>query len=163
MKPYSETENGNIVRRTFSDNVPESELVWHRDHEDRVVLPLNENDWMVQFDDELPRKLVVGEEYFIPKGVYHRVIKGSGDLMVEIIKTNFDEVIEEAEKKTKRDACYHKVRSRYDVWPSACPSITARRSISRKRLPGLTITSATWTNSNPFWTRPTVGGATAGR
>ena len=25
-------------------------------------------------------------------------------------------------KKTKKDACYHKVRSRYDVWPSAYAS-----------------------------------------
>jgi hypothetical protein len=119
MKPYTETNNGNIVRRTFSNNIPESELVWHRDHEDRVVLPLNENDWMVQFDNELPRKLTVGEEYFIPKNTFHRVIKGFGELQVEIIKTDFDEVIEEGKKKAKRDACYHKVRARYDVWPSA--------------------------------------------
>lgn len=122
MKPYKETENGNIIRRTFSDNIPESELVWHRDHEDRVVLPLNENNWMVQFDNELPMKLNVGEEFFIPKETFHRVIKGSGELQVEIIKTDFDEVIEEGEKKAKRDACYHKVRARYDVWPSAYAS-----------------------------------------
>jgi len=122
MKPYTETNNGNIVRRTFSNNIPESELVWHRDHEDRVVLPLNENDWMVQFDNELPRKLTVGEEYFIPKNTFHRVIKGFGELQVEIIKTDFDEVIEEGKKKAKRDACYHKVRARYDVWPSAYAS-----------------------------------------
>ena len=25
-------------------------------------------------------------------------------------------------KKTKKDACYHKVRSKYDVWPSAYAS-----------------------------------------
>jgi hypothetical protein len=122
MKPYKETENGNIVRRTFSDNIPESELVWHRDHEDRVVLPLNENDWMVQFDNKLPTKLTVGEEYFIPKNTFHRVIKGSGELQVEIIKTDFDEIIEEGDKKAKRDACYHKVKARYDVWPSAYAS-----------------------------------------
>ena len=122
MKPYSETNDGNIVRRTFSNNIPESELVWHRDHEDRVVLPLNENDWMVQMDNELPTKLTVGEEYFIPKNTFHRVIKGSGELHVEIIKTDFDEVIEEGKKKGKRDACYHKVRARYDVWPSAYAS-----------------------------------------
>lgn len=132
MKPYKESKNGNIIRRTFSHDVSESELVWHRDREDRIVLPLNENDWMVQFDNELPTKLMVGEEYFIPKNVYHRVIKGNGDLMVEIIETNFDddayeiyEVIEEGKKKKKKkkkDACYHKVRSRYDVWPSAYAS-----------------------------------------
>ena len=129
MKPYKESKNGNIIRRTFSHDVSENELVWHRDREDRIVLPLNENDWMVQFDNQLPTKLMVGEEYFIPKNVYHRVIKGSGDLMVEIIETNFDddayeiyEVIEEGKKKKKKkkkDACYHKVRARYDVWPSA--------------------------------------------
>ena len=132
MKPYKESKNGNIIRRTFSHDVSESELVWHRDREDRIVLPLNENDWMVQFDNELPTKLMVGEEYFISKNVYHRVIKGNGDLMVEIIETNFDddayeiyEVIEEGKKKKKKkkkDACYHKVRSRYDVWPSAYAS-----------------------------------------
>ena len=134
MKPYKEEKQGNIIRRTFSHDVPENELVWHRDREDRIVLPLNENDWMVQFDNELPTKLMVGEEYFIPKNVYHRVIKGSGDLMVEIIETNFDdgdayeiyeihEVIEEGKKKKKKkDACYHKVRARYDVWPSAYAS-----------------------------------------
>ena len=27
-----------------------------------------------------------------------------------------------AEKKTKKDACYHKVKSRYKVWPSAYAS-----------------------------------------
>ena len=27
-----------------------------------------------------------------------------------------------AQKTTKKDACYHKVRSRYDVWPSAYAS-----------------------------------------
>ena len=27
--------------------------------------------------------------------------------------------IEEKKKKAKRDACYHKVKARYDVWPSA--------------------------------------------
>jgi len=132
MKPYKESKNGNIIRRTFSHDVSESELVWHRDREDRIVLPLNENDWMVQFDNQLPTKLMVGEEYFIPKNAYHRVIKGDGDLMVEIIETNFNddayeiyEVIEEGKKKKKKkkkDACYHKVRSRYDVWPSAYAS-----------------------------------------
>ena len=29
---------------------------------------------------------------------------------------------EKKKKKTKKDACYHKVRARYDVWPSAYAS-----------------------------------------
>ena len=35
-------------------------------------------------DNELPIKLTEGKEYFIPKGVYHRLIKGDGDLKVKI-------------------------------------------------------------------------------
>lgn len=128
MEPYSENKDGNIIRRTFSKNVSDKELTWHRDHEDRIVIPINENDWYVQFDNELPKKLNVDEEFFIPKNTFHRVIKGSSDLMVEIIETTFDdlevyEVIEEGKnKKKKKDACYYKVRSRYDVWPSAYAS-----------------------------------------
>jgi hypothetical protein len=35
-------------------------------------------------DNELPIKLIVGEKYFIPEGVYHRVIKGNSNLKVKI-------------------------------------------------------------------------------
>jgi hypothetical protein len=35
-------------------------------------------------DNQMPKSLTEGKEYFIPKGVYHRVIKGNGDLKVEI-------------------------------------------------------------------------------
>jgi hypothetical protein len=35
-------------------------------------------------DNELPIKLIVGEKYFIPEGVYHRVIKGNSKLKVRI-------------------------------------------------------------------------------
>ena len=120
MKPYSEEKSGNVIRRTFSNIVENSELVWHRDKEDRIVLVLQENDWMLQFDNQLPKKLNTNEEYFIPKNVYHRVIKGSNDLVVEIIETTFeDDVNENLEEAKKKDACYYKVKSRYDVWPSA--------------------------------------------
>ena len=33
-----------------------------------------------------------------------------------------NEILEEGKKKKKKDACYYKVRSRYDVWPSAYAS-----------------------------------------
>jgi hypothetical protein len=127
MKPYSEIVNGSVVRRTFKSDVPTNELTWHRDHEDRVVLPINENDWFIQMDNELPVKLHINEEFFIPKNTYHRVIKGSSDLTVEVIKTTFEEgeyeiIEEDKKKKKKKDACYYKVKSRYDVWPSAYAS-----------------------------------------
>jgi hypothetical protein len=132
QKPYVEERNDNIIRRTFSESADEHELTWHRDREDRIVIPINENDWLVQFDNELPRKLNVDEEFFIPKNTFHRVIKGKSDLVVEIIETTFEEdeyevyeILEEGKKKKKKkkkDACYYKVRSRYDVWPSAYAS-----------------------------------------
>ena len=127
-KPYIEERNFNVIKRTFSNSVDEHELTWHRDREDRIVIPINENDWLIQFDNELPRKLNVDEEFFIPKNSFHRVIKGKTDLVVEIIETTFEEneyegyeILEEGKKK-KKDACYYKVRSRYDVWPSAYAS-----------------------------------------
>jgi hypothetical protein len=117
-KPYrQEVSTSGVIKRTFDTNIDPSELVWHRDRRDRVVTPTNENDWMIQFDNELPKKLVIGESITIPKESYHRVIKGSGDLIVEI--EEFDSLEEAKKKKPKRDACYHKVKSRYSVWPSA--------------------------------------------
>ena len=118
-KPYIEERNDNVIRRTFSNSVNENELVWHVDKVDRVVIILSETDWSFQLDNGLPKKLNVGDELFIPKETYHRVIKGNNDLNIEIIETEFsNEVLEEGEKK-KRDACYYKVKSRYKTWPSA--------------------------------------------
>ena len=131
-KPYKEITENNIIRRSFSNDINEKSLTWHRDKKDRVIIVLENNDWMIQFDNEIPKKLNVNEELFIPKETFHRVIKGTGDLKLEIIETEFEpndyaivEVIEEGnkkKKKTKKDACYYKVKSRYDVWPSAYSS-----------------------------------------
>jgi hypothetical protein len=68
--------------RIFSNKVPDYKLLWHRDREDRVVMSVGETDWMVQLDNDLPKSL--NNEIFIPKGVYHRVIKGTGDLKIKI-------------------------------------------------------------------------------
>jgi hypothetical protein len=38
----------------------------------------------IQIDDELPKPLKV--KFFIPMGVYHRVIKGTGNLKIKLIK-----------------------------------------------------------------------------
>lgn len=85
MKPYTEQKiSESVVIRTFSDNIPESELQWHWDEEDRIVEPLNENDWFFQFDNELPVKIY--KQIVIPAGVIHRVIKGKTNLIVKITK-----------------------------------------------------------------------------
>jgi hypothetical protein len=78
-----ETLNGKILR-TFSSEVNEDELKWHYDLKDRKVQVIRGDNWELQMDNEIPQKLTPLKEYFIPKGVYHRVIKGQGDLVVLI-------------------------------------------------------------------------------
>ena len=82
--PFKETKNRDHLTRIFESNVDEMELVWHRDKEDRLVESIEQTDWMIQIDGELPKSL--NEKVFIPKEVYHRVIKGTGNLKVKIIK-----------------------------------------------------------------------------
>jgi len=80
MKPYQ--EDGQV--RTFSKDVDSHELKWHRDEEDRIVVPLEENDWLFQRDNCLPEP--IEGEIAIPMGQWHRVIKGTTDLKVRVIK-----------------------------------------------------------------------------
>jgi hypothetical protein len=82
--PFDEKVKGNVKERIFSENTDEMELKWHWDEQDRIVTPLHKTDWMLQLDNELPVKLIEGNEYFIPVGVYHRVIKGNGDLKIKV-------------------------------------------------------------------------------
>tara|TARA_R100001509_G_scaffold147742_1_gene105195 strand:- start:535 stop:1131 length:597 start_codon:yes stop_codon:yes gene_type:complete len=82
--PFEEKiENGYHIR-TFSNETDNGELVWHRDKEDRIVESIGDTNWMIQLDNEIPKPLT--ERTFIPKEVYHRVIKGDGDLKVRIKK-----------------------------------------------------------------------------
>ena len=82
--PFEELIEKDYVVRTFLENVDDTELVWHRDREARIVKSIGNTDWMVQLDNELPKSLT--ETIFIPKNTYHRVIKGNGDLTVKIKK-----------------------------------------------------------------------------
>lgn len=70
--------------RKFSQDTDSGEFTWHRDREDRIVEATHETDWLVQIDNQLPQSL--NSEIFIPKGVYHRVIKGTGDLVIKVQK-----------------------------------------------------------------------------
>jgi len=74
------SENESI--RTFKSDVFDEELKWHIDNEDRIINPLSENDWMFQFDNNLPQKIT--GEILIKKGEWHRLIKGSKDLKLSI-------------------------------------------------------------------------------
>ena len=82
--PYLDKLLGEYFVRTFSNDVDDNELVWHRDHEDRYVQIVEGKGWQLQIDNELPVELEIGKEYFIPKKTFHRIIKGSGNLIVNI-------------------------------------------------------------------------------
>ena len=83
--PFRETKiSDNTFIREFSQDTDSGEFCWHRDREDRIIESINNTDWMVQIDNELPKK--IEGEFFIPMGVYHRLIKGTGDLKVKVIK-----------------------------------------------------------------------------
>jgi len=82
MHPYIEEKKEGIRIRTFSSETPEEELKWHWDEENRIVKPLAENDWLFQFDNELPFK--IDRPISIEAGMIHRVIRGTTDLKVSI-------------------------------------------------------------------------------
>lgn len=83
--PFQENKlNDNTFIREFKQDTDSGDFMWHRDHENRVVESLEETDWMIQIDNELPKK--IEGRVFIPIGVYHRVIKGTGDLKIKLTK-----------------------------------------------------------------------------
>jgi hypothetical protein len=82
--PFEENKTEGVYIRKFSNVVDESELVWHRDKEDRIVESIGDTDWMIQLDNQLPISLT--DRVYIPKEIYHRVIMGSGELIVKIKK-----------------------------------------------------------------------------
>lgn len=83
--PYDENKiDDKIFLRTFHENVDSGDLHWHRDREDRIIEPTHITDWSFQIDNELPKN--IKEKIFIPKGIYHRLIKGTGDLIIKVTK-----------------------------------------------------------------------------
>jgi len=83
--PFEENRiKDKIYIRTFDENVDSGDLHWHRDREDRIVISTKPTDWKIQLDDELPKSL--NERVFISTGVWHRLIKGTGDLEIKLYK-----------------------------------------------------------------------------
>lgn len=85
MKPYTDIEvTDNYIIREFSENIDPIELMWHRDLEDRTIEILEDTDWKVQLDNNLPTS--IKGRILIPKHEWHRVIKGTGTLKLKIHK-----------------------------------------------------------------------------
>ena len=89
-KPYTQVVEGEYIIREFSGDVNESELVWHRDRNSRKVTVLEGEGWKLQMDNNLPKELEKGNSYYIPMMEYHRLIKGKGNLLLQIKENNYD-------------------------------------------------------------------------
>lgn len=74
----------NTSIRTFSSTVDSHELKWHQDREDRTVVPVSETDWLFQRDNRLPEPIVGAIN--IKANEWHRIIKGTGDLVIKVTK-----------------------------------------------------------------------------
>jgi len=85
--PFKEREVGDgLVIRRFSASVPDEELTWHRDGEDREIVLVDGEGWSFQRDNSLPVLLKKGECHSIREGEWHRLIKGSGEAVLRIKK-----------------------------------------------------------------------------
>jgi quercetin dioxygenase-like cupin family protein len=94
-RPYTDIQiDDYCVQRKFDTNVDSQELYWHRDDEDRIVEVMKCGEgWKFQTDNELPINLEEGVTIFILRHEWHRVIKGSGDLLIKIYKYGKEETV----------------------------------------------------------------------
>lgn len=114
--PFDEITEGNLKKRTFNRNINKEELKWHFDEEHRKVKVIKANGWGFQLENKLPKKLNDGDIFYIPKNMYHRVIKGSGDLVVEIEELNKNKLILEMSKYRLRSTIRRIVRDILQVF-----------------------------------------------
>ncbi len=84
VNPYDDQRHEDTILRTFSESVDEQELIWHRDKRTREVSVISGIGWKLQMDNQLPEEMSKGKLYRIPKMEYHRIIKGTGQLVLKI-------------------------------------------------------------------------------
>ena len=90
VKPYTESYDNGLIIRQFDEDVNDDELIWHRDKRTREITVLEGSGWQIQLDNQLPKELQRGRLYKIPKMEYHRLIKGTGKLVVKIWEEKHD-------------------------------------------------------------------------
>jgi hypothetical protein len=103
-RPYSQRvlRNGTILREFRADTRSE-ELVWHQDREHRSVRVIKSGGWMLQLEEGLPFPLVEGNTYEIPPRSWHRVVRGPGNLRIEIQEGNTMRITESQIRRIIRE------------------------------------------------------------
>jgi hypothetical protein len=86
-KPFEDFEKSlydKVFTRVFKQNIEDKQLIWHKDRKDRVVKVIWGTGWKLQYDNELPTELEIGQNYYIKKEQFHRLHKGDSELKLEI-------------------------------------------------------------------------------
>jgi len=81
MLPYTQEIEQDFIIRKFSQDLDPTELLWHRDLKNREIKVIEGSGWKIQIDNKLPQDI---DFVVIPKEVWHRVIKGENDLVIQI-------------------------------------------------------------------------------
>lgn len=84
MLPFIDEHHPDYFIRTFDSSLDCEHFYWHKDKKDRIILATSGKDWKIQMDNQLPEELSSTNNYFIPKETYHRIIKGTDDLVLKI-------------------------------------------------------------------------------
>jgi 3-methyladenine DNA glycosylase Mpg len=93
-KPFIDEQiRDGVLVRSFQPDQQDEDFVWHRDKESRRIEVIEGCGWLFQYDNELPFLINKGDEFFVPKMVYHRIIPGTTTLRIKI-----DELVEETTK-----------------------------------------------------------------
>jgi len=91
MLPFDEKKiSEGLFIRKFSADLDAEDLYWHKDKEDRIISKLSGDGWFYQEDNCMP--VPIGEqEIYINKNTWHRIIKGSSDLVLKVAKLKWAE------------------------------------------------------------------------
>ena len=88
MLPFTQKVFGEVIQRVFQEDCNENDLVWHKDKMTRDVKVIAGVDWKFQHDNDLPFVMKRGMRFRIEKESFHRILRGSGRLILEIRETN---------------------------------------------------------------------------
>jgi hypothetical protein len=85
-KPYKDEFFSDFFIRTFYLDKPSEDFIWHRDKRDRVISIISGKGWKLQMDNQMPIDLIQRKVYRIPKETFHRLLKGSNDLIIKVME-----------------------------------------------------------------------------
>jgi len=83
-RPYRQRVVGDSTLREFRSDTRSDDLIWHQDKNDRRVAVIEGNGWKLQLEKGLPIPLVEGNTYNIPAKTWHRIVRGTGRLVIKI-------------------------------------------------------------------------------